>query len=250
MLSDSSTTCTGCGSGCSKTSSFKTSHGRPLACSGGLAPLTPSTSPCPAPGRRVDHARPAPRRCREGSGDGRTDRGAVLTEAGPYQPALPRERVPSCGPGDDVPVARAPHPSGELIEVLLTELVLRPKRLAERVCLPKGGIAGGTVLAELRSSGTAVSGRPRAGWAAQPHQSRTSGASGHGRHARARLQSWPESAPVGGGLVLRHHARRDRPAVTDRDAMAFPPQARRGADGPARLSAPVLRAGSMNCATC
>ena len=151
-----------------------------------------------------------------------------------------------------MPVARAPHPSGELIEVLPTELVLRPKRLAERVCLPKGGIAGGTVLAELRSSGTAVSGRPRAGWAAQPHQSRTSGASGHGRHARARLQSWPESAPVGGGLVLRHHARRDRPAVTDRDAMAFPPQARisplrcRPAgvrDGPARLSAPRLAGG-------
>ena len=34
------------------------------------------------PRRRVDHARRVPRRCREGSGGGRTHRGAVLTEAG------------------------------------------------------------------------------------------------------------------------------------------------------------------------
>jgi hypothetical protein len=33
-----------CGSGCSGTASFRTSHGRPPACSGGPTPLTPSTS--------------------------------------------------------------------------------------------------------------------------------------------------------------------------------------------------------------
>jgi hypothetical protein len=36
----------------------------------------------PAPRRRADHPRPANRRCREGSGDGRTYRGPVLTQAG------------------------------------------------------------------------------------------------------------------------------------------------------------------------
>src|SRR5262249_27314462 len=45
MPSDSSATCTGCGSGCWTTLSCTTWHGRPLACSGGLTLLTPSMWP-------------------------------------------------------------------------------------------------------------------------------------------------------------------------------------------------------------
>ena len=46
----------------------------------------------PAPRRRVDHARPATRPRREGPGDGRTHRGAVLTGAN-HADARPRERI-------------------------------------------------------------------------------------------------------------------------------------------------------------
>src|SRR6266566_9501088 len=85
--------CEGCGCGCSETASSRMSHGRPPACSAGPDTFDAEyVALTPAPRRRVDHARPATRPRREGPGDGRTHRGAVLTGAN-HADARPRERI-------------------------------------------------------------------------------------------------------------------------------------------------------------